>query len=183
MSGGEVTGTSLPVWQTLKGLSSRDACHSPTSPGLRPALRASTSVAERLARRGSCPPVTSLVSNLAPALAPALAPVITPAISPAITPSCSPRDVVPPKLVIPEGDVSGGLYNGSVASPISATGEEGGGRVGWGPPSSSTTSTSLSNANLALQHHNNKHVVSNNSLSFAASPKEERGDETPSVFR
>lgn len=183
MSGGEATGTSLPVWQTLKGLSSREACHSPTSPSLRPSPLASTSVAERLARRGSCPPVASLAPTLTPGLVPALAPIITPAISPALTP-CSPREVVPPKLIIPEGDGSGGLYNGSVASPTSATGEEGGGRAGWGPPSSSTTSTSLSNANLALQHHSNKHVVSNNSLSFAASPKEERdGDETPSVFR
>lgn len=180
VSGGEGAG---PVWQTLKGLSSRDAsCGSPTSPGPHQQQQQSQSqqqqqqrgpqissaAAERLARRDSCPLDAPL--------------------------SCPPREVTLPHLILPEGDRSPVLYNGSVATPVSAppttVSGEGGGRTPWGPPSSSTTSTSLSNTNLALQKNAsatpNNMMLSNNNLSvtYATSPKDEEPEtETPSVFR
>ncbi|KAK8740777.1 hypothetical protein OTU49_002691 [Cherax quadricarinatus] len=176
VSGGEAAGPVLPVWQTLKGLSSRDVqCSSPTSPGYQQqqqqqqqqSVHGSNMAAERLARRDSCPlDAPSSSSFPYPGRNPPL-----------------------PQLLIPEGDRSPGLLNGSVAPPLSAppivsTGE-GPARPLWGPPSSSTTSTSLSNTNLALHNNNNNnnHVVSNNNVSYATSPKEEEEDvETPSVF-
>lgn len=168
VSGGEAAAAG-PVWQTLKGLSSRDVqCSSPTttSPpgqqGPRPMaqLLGSDLAAERLARRASCPleAPTSLYS---------------------------PKDPGPPQLVIPDTDRSQGLLNGSPAVPLSASPGEGPNRSPWGPPSSSTTSTSLSNTNLAL-HNNNNHFLSNNNINYATSPKEEEEDQelgTPSVFR
>ncbi|XP_045596107.2 ATP-sensitive inward rectifier potassium channel 12 isoform X3 [Procambarus clarkii] len=167
VSGGEAAGPVLPVWQTLKGLSSRDVqCTSPTTAGFQHpqqrGVHGSSMAAERLARRDSCPLEVPSSSSSYPV-----------------------RNSGLPHLLIPEGDRSPGLLNGSVAPPLSAppivSAGEGPSRLPWGPTSSSTTSTSLSNTNLAL-HHNNNHIVSNN-VSYAASPKEEEDLETPSVFR
>ena len=174
VSGGEGAG---PVWQTLKGLSSRDvSCGSPTSPGphqqqQQRGLQRSNTAAERLAHRNSCPLDAS---------------------------SSSPRplkEVTLPHLILPEGDRSPVLYNGSVATPVSAppitASGDCSGRTPWGPPSSSTTSTSLSNTNLAL--HKSTIVTPNNMLhtniTNVTSPKDEEPEadtpevETPSVFR
>ncbi|XP_045116795.1 ATP-sensitive inward rectifier potassium channel 12-like isoform X3 [Portunus trituberculatus] len=185
VSGGEGAGPAGPVWQTLKGLSSRESsCGSPTSPGPQQqqqlqqqqrGLQSSNAVAERLARRDSCPLDASSSSS-------------------------RPKEVTLPHLILPEGDRSPVLYNGSVATPVSAppitASGDVGGRTPWGPPSSSTTSTSLSNTNLTL--HKNAAVTPNNMLltnnnignATTTSPKDDETPtadtpeaETPSVFR
>ncbi|XP_068247370.1 ATP-sensitive inward rectifier potassium channel 12-like [Palaemon carinicauda] len=183
VSGSEAAGGPvLPVWQTLKGLSSRDAsCTSPgsSSPGTQQQQHCSLQVgsstaAERLARRDSCPMDASATPSPYPA-----------------TTEASPF----PQLVIPEGDRALSLLNGSAAPPLSAPPTEPAGEVAartpWGPPSSSTTSTSLSNTNLALHNNNNNNnnnntVISNNNVTYATSAKEEpeddEEDDTPHVF-
>ncbi|XP_047469099.1 rho GTPase-activating protein gacO-like [Penaeus chinensis] len=185
----EAAGPVLPVWQTLKGLSSRDvqcsgsptstapgsaAPAAVTSPGAshpHRSLQASSLAAERLARLDTEPSEAPSPSSPFP----------------------PPRIEPPNFLMTPEGERSPSMANGSAGPPLSAPpvlpGNEAHKRAPWGPPSSSTTSTSLSNTNLTLHNNNNNNnnnntVVSNNSINYAASPKEERPDEEAShVFR
>ncbi|XP_042884249.1 G protein-activated inward rectifier potassium channel 3-like isoform X1 [Penaeus japonicus] len=180
-SSDEAAGPVLPVWQTLKGLSSRDVqCSgSPTngtpgntapaaitSPGASQpnrSVQGSSLAAERLARRDSDPSEAPSPSSPFP----------------------PPRIEPPNFLMTPDGERSPSMANGSAGPPLSAPpvlpGNEAHKRAPWGPPSSSTTSTSLSNTNLTLHNNNNNNtVVSNNSINYAASPKEERPDEEAS---